>query len=356
VFPGMIFKGISLRGPRRTFTVVTCGSSGQGRFEESTIVSIVGRDSAPSQSFRPSGVQHRLEVTNIAGIDQALKKLNGFLRDFDREFEYTECKRSCAALLHGGNGTGKTFILNKIAKTGWGKVYKIGRGAKEATIRTAFKDAKVSQPSIILIDDIERIVAKEDSVSQDITDALGEELDSLIEDHPANSLPRVLVVAATREPSSIPMSLKKRGRFKTDIALPVPDAADRKSILKSMAPRLNPDVMNEVLDRLGDRTHAYTAEDLASLLDTAYGIAEEKVYKLKDDGDTKYYLTEEDIETALAVVRPTAMHDITLKPPSVRWNQIGGQDSVKKALRRAVEIPLLVSICRFLLQNFTDRR
>ena len=37
------------------------------------------------------------------------------------------------------------------------------------------------------------------------------------------------------------------------------------------------------------------------------------------------------------------MHDITLKPPSVRWDEIGGQDSVKNALRRAVETPLLVS-------------
>ena len=346
----MTFKGISLRGPKRTFTVVSCGSSGQGRFDDMSSVTIIGRDSDPAQSFKPNGVPHRLEIDNIVGIDQALKKLNEFLRIFDREFEYTEPKRSCATLLHGGNGTGKTFILNKIAKTGWGKVYKIGRGAKEATIRTVFKDAKLSQPSIILMDDIDRIVSKDDSVSQDITDALGEELDNLIENHPANSLPRVLVIAATREPSSIPMPLKKRGRFKTDIALPVPDAAARKTILKSFAPRLHPDVKDEVLDKLGDRTHAYTAEDLASLLDAAYEIAEGKVNKLNDDdADAKRYLTEEDIESALAVVRPTAMHDITLKPPSVRWNQIGGQDSVKKALRRAVEIPLLVSICFFLL-------
>jgi AAA family ATPase len=339
----MTFKNVSLRGPKRTFTVVSVnGGSGQGRYYEKSSVTIVDRGlaSEPQQN----GISRRLEIANIAGIDQALNKLNGFLNTFDRKFKFTKAKRSCAVLLHGGRGTGKTFILDKIAETGWGKVHNIDHTAKASTIRTVFKDAKLSQPSVIILDDFEEFVSKDDSLSRDITKVLGQELDYLVEDHPSNSLPRILVVAATRDPSSVPMSLKKIRRFETEIALPVPDATARKTILKFFDPPLRPEVKDEILDKFGDRTHAYTAEDLEKLLNAAYEVAESRMGEVETESDVKYYLEPEDIEAALSIVRPTAMHDITLKPPSVRWNQIGGQDSVKKALRRAVEIPLLASV------------
>jgi AAA family ATPase len=341
----MTFKNVSLRGPKRTFTVdlVNDRPTGLGRFDEASSVKIASRVDIHTQA-EPRGPLSRLEVVDIAGIDQALKKLNRFLRNFDRQFKYTWAQRSCAVLLHGGHGTGKSFIMNKIACTGWGKVHKIESDAKPAAIRTLFKDAKLSQPSIIIIDEFDSLVSKDDAASHNISKTLGEELDSLIERHSANSLPRVLVVAAVLDASSVPLSLKKRGRFRTDISLPVPDAAARKAILKSLAPPIHPDSGDEILEKLGDRTHAYTAEDLVSLLDAACEIAEEKAEGGgKEALEENHYLAQEDIEQAMLLIRPTAMHDITLQPPSVRWDEIGGQDSVKKALRRAVETPLLVS-------------
>ncbi len=108
---------------------------------------------------------------------------------------------------------------------------------------------------------------------------------------------------------------------------------------------IDPNSRDELLDKLGDRTHAYTAEDLVSLLDTACEIAEEKLDAVTSaTNEDTHCLKPEDIDQALLLVRPTAMHDITLQPPSVRWEDIGGQDSVKNALRRAVETPLLVGV------------
>ena len=351
VFSGMTFKGISLRGPKRNFTIISVnGTAGQGRFAEQSIVTIVGQHSDPAELSQMNGISHRLEVTNIAGIDNALSKLNGFLSNFNREFKFTKAKRSCAILIHGGRGTGKTLILDKIAASGWGKVHKIDSDAKVATIRTTFKDATLSQPSIILIDEFEDLVSKDDSTSRDNARALAMELDCLMKDHSPKSLPQVLVVAAAREPSNIPNSLRKIYRFETEVALPVPDTAARKSILKSLAPSLHPEVKDDVIEKIGDRTHAYTAEDLEKLLNAAYELAERRLERVETALDSDYYLEQEDLEGASAMVRPTAMHDVTLKPPSVRWNQIGGQDNVKKALRRAVEIPLLVSIYLFVIR------
>jgi AAA family ATPase len=342
----MAFKNLSLRGPKRTFTVdfVNGKPTRLGRYDESSSVTI----SSPVDnitSVQTNGPVHRLEVVDIAGIDQSLKKLNRFLSNFDRQFKFTWAQRSCAVLLHGGHGTGKTFLLNKIIGTGWGKVIRIESDVKPATIRTTFKDARLSQPSIIVIDELELIVSKDDTASQNITRALGEELDSLSQGNAGNSLPRVLVIAATLDAGSIPLSLRKRGRFRTDVPLPIPDAAARKAILKSLAPPVDPCSRDEILEKLGDRTHAYTAEDLVSLLDTACEIAEEKVEAVDfASGEEDYFLKQDNLDQALLLVRPTAMHDITLQPPSVRWEDIGGQDSVKNALRRAVETPLLVSI------------
>jgi AAA family ATPase len=342
----MTFRNLTLRGPKRTFTVdfVNGKPTSLGRYDESSSV-IISSPIVNMPSAQTNGAVPRLEVVDIAGIDQALKKLNRFLSNFDRQFKFPWAQRSCAVLLHGGHGTGKTFILNKIIGTGWGKVFRIESDVKPAAMRTIFKDARLSQPSIIVADEIESIVSKDDTTSQSIAKVLGEELDNLSRGITGSSLPRVLVVAATLDAGSIPLSLRKRGRFRTDVPLPVPDAAARKAILKSLAPPVRPSSRDEMLDKLGDRTHAYTAEDLVSLLDTACEIAEEK-FEATDSvliGE-EYFLTQDDLDQALLLVRPTAMHDITLQPPSVRWEDIGGQDSVKSALRRAVETPLLVSV------------
>jgi AAA family ATPase len=226
--------------------------------------------------------------------------------------------------------------LDRVIRTGWAKnIIRIEDDARPATIRTAFKKANLDQPSIIVIDELESIVSKDDTLSKSIAKTLGEELDNLTPSPGAKSLPRVLVIAATLDPSSIPMSLKRRGRFQTEIQLP---------ILNYLEPQIHPDVRDEMVTKLGDRTHAYTAEDLATLLDAAYDLAEERVPVDEMIASEKnYFLSQEDIEEALLLVRPTAMHDITLQPPRVRWDDIGGQDSLKKALQRAVETPLLVS-------------
>ncbi|CZT04628.1 hypothetical protein WAI453_007764 [Rhynchosporium graminicola] len=343
IFPGMMFKSISPMGVKRDFIIdfVNGKPAGMGKYDPETSVKLSSRIEVPYQVEvdRPLA---RLEVVDIAGIDQALKKLNRFLSNFDRQFKFTWAQRSCAVLLHGGHGTGKTYLLNKIINTGWSKnVLRLESDAKLSNIRSTFRDAKLSQPSIIVIDDLESLVSKEDVTSSNMAKAIGEELDVLAQSHSGSSLPRVLVIATSLTSSNIPMSLKKRGRFRTEIPLPIPDVFSRKAILQSLKPPLDPSTSETTLNKLGDRTHAYTAEDLVALLDAACEIAEDKVEMIESENPDAFYLSQEDIEEALLLVRPTAMHDITLQPPSVRWDEIGGQDSVKNALRRAVETPLL---------------
>ncbi|KAI9050482.1 hypothetical protein LZ554_005645 [Drepanopeziza brunnea f. sp. 'monogermtubi'] len=346
IYPGMEFTGIApfAWAKKRSFVVdfVNGKPTGLGKCGSSSSVQISTpqeNDPEPQVTFQSAP----LEVLDIAGIDQALGRLNSFFANFNKKkFVFPQDQRSCAVLLHGGPGTGKTFLLSKITSTGWAKsVLRLEGNAKVSNIRSTFRDAKLSQPSIIVLDDIESLVGKEDDRYSDIAHALGEELDVLSRAHSGDSLPQVVVVATASDPNRVPRSLKKRGRFVTEIALPVPDVPARKAILRALDPQFLPAIRDENIDRLGDRTHAYTAEDLVNLLDAARHFAEKRVDADPTQSEDGHYLLQRDIEEALLLVRPTAMHDITLQPPSVRWDEIGGQDSIKKALRRAVETPLL---------------
>jgi AAA family ATPase len=297
-------------------------------------------DEASPQPETLEGPPPSLQVPNIAGIEQALAKLNEFLEDF--EFNQTEPswgKRSCGVILHGAHGMGKSLILKKIAKTGWGKVFHVDVYTKPSNLRDIFKDAIQSPCSIILIHELDMIVPN-------IGRPFCEEMDRIANaDTPSNEAsPNIVIIAEAFKLSEIPSSLRKRGRLNTDILIPVPDADARRRILRSLAPPQSSDSLFTLLDKLGDRTHAYTGEDLALLLDKTCEIARRRLRGSKNDELNKEnnHLTKEDIDEALLAVRPSAMHDITLQPPKVRWNEIGGQHAIKKALRRAVETPLKV--------------
>lgn len=330
----MIFE-INLKGPKRTFVVESFMINGSvslesmARFEASSTAKITEKESVS----QPEGPRPPLQVANIEGIDRALVQLNRFLAKFDRA---PWARNSCGVLLHGAQGTGKTMLLDQVCQTGWGKVFRIDAQSKPSGLRELFKNARQNEPSIIAIDNIEAVMSKENAKSHELEMILGEEMDNLIMNHPVggSNPPRVVIVATSTTLSELPTSLRKPGRFTREIMLPVPDIDARKKILKSLVPEATTAEV-ALLERLGERTYAYTPQDLVLLLREAYDIAGERT---QDKG-----LTQEDFDEALLYVRPTAMHDVTLQPPKVRWGEIGGQEHVKRALRRALEAPLRVS-------------
>jgi len=280
----------------------------------------------------------QLMVADLPGLDQAVGRVNDFLSRFNTEFTNPRARKSCALLLSGFHGTGKTTIIENIVESGWGKVYRVRKDSKVSDVRDVFTNAKLNRPSIVVLDELDAFVSKENAMAHRITGLLEEELDSLA-NSPPKFMTQVLVVAATLDAGQIPASLRLRSRFRTEILLPIPDKSARKAILKSMDLPIHPELKESVLDRVGDRTHAYTAGDLDDLLEQAYFISEKSFMDVKSNNQ---YLKEEHIEEAMLIVRPTAMQDVTLKPPAVKWADIGGVPDIKKALQQAVSAPLEV--------------
>lgn len=94
------------------------------------------------------------------------------------------------------------------------------------------------------------------------------------------------------------------------------------------------------LDRISDKTHGYVGADLSSLVREAGSIAIHRWISAGPDKSTSPSMTAHDLELALPTIRPSAMREVFVETPKVRWSDIGGQADVKQKLRECVEWPL----------------
>ncbi|KAL2874467.1 AAA+-type ATPase [Colletotrichum sp. CLE4] len=312
------------------------------RYVVSTIPTIIsGEDEEPVEEVRDVT---KLVVPNIPGLHAEEKKLRSFLRGFNAKFVYKGQQKSCGIVIHGGRGTGKSYILNRIASTGWGRVFRIEENDKSSTVEEVFKQARTMQPSIILIDGLQALIGKDRANSTAITQRLGQQLDQLAEDALKNgTLPKVVVIATCLDyMTDVPPELQKRTRFERNIPLSIPNAEGRLEILKSFEIPILPEVKDVMLAKLSQQTHAFNASDLDRLIENAMIISAERL----DPDEAGYdeealgppYLSREDLEHALRSTRPTAMHDVNLKPPTIHWQDVGGQESLKNALRNMITL------------------
>ncbi|GKT48586.1 ATPase family gene 2 protein [Colletotrichum spaethianum] len=344
VFPGMKFECVA-PGAKQIFRITTVDgqTDNVARYAVTTVPSIVSSEEEKPVQEVVRDVT-RLVVSDIPGLHAEEKKLRSFLRGFNTNFVYKGQQKSCGIVIHGGRGTGKSYILNRIAATGWGRVFRIEENDKSSTVEEVFKQARTMQPSIILIDGLQALIGKDRANSTAIIQRLGQQLDQLAEDALNNgTLPKVVVVATCLDyMTDVPPELQKRTRFERNIPLSIPNAEGRLEILKSLDIPIQPEVKDVMLAKLSQQTHAFNASDLDRLIENAMIISAERL----DPDETGYdeealgtpYLSREDLEQALRSTRPTAMHDVNLKPPTIHWQDVGGQESLKNALRNMITL------------------
>ena len=317
-----------------------------------------------SQSEALLASEHRsLEISNdgIAGLDAQLLKINRRLSacgNFHNKFRFRASypSRQGGIIIHGPSGTGKTLILNHVVKSGWESAFhleiiKKGRGESDSVVRQAFAEARRRQPSVIVIDGIENICGKSQPQASfptiNMTTILCTEMDSLGD-------ARVLVIATARSLSDIDDDLRIPGRFKFEVETTVPDSKSRIEILKIIS-GLSKDAEFPELHSIGERTHGYVGADLLTLFLCAMDKAEDRVLGVEssnatdktngiNEAEPEITVTEADLNAALLEVRPTAMREVFLETPKVRWGDIGGQHEVKNSLQKAIEWPFKVHL------------
>jgi AAA family ATPase len=356
IFPDMLLQGVATDKLRRNFKVLSVNSqrSNLARYKPlGTVVRIAGSDEHAEAATFSEQFGGELVIKDVPGLVSQVKKLNAFLKRFSRSFGMPGERKSCGIVIHGGHNTGKTFILQRLADTRWGKVHWIRSSDKLASIRETFKQATSQQPSMVLIDSLDELIVKDRANRDAVIETICDELDALSATALAqNALPRTVVVATCLDyMTDVPEKLQKSTRLYKNIALPVPRMEERLDILKFLNPPIRPEEKEATLLSIAQNTHAYNGGDLEQLVTNAKDLWGEKFDESGVDPESlkeQQFLTREDMEQALRVTRPTAMHDVNLKPPTVHWQDVGGQESLKKVLTRMIKNTKVMPILLFL--------
>ncbi|KAJ3551999.1 hypothetical protein NPX13_g11223 [Xylaria arbuscula] len=333
ILPGTPFEDVSLRGSQRSFVVESVNGSVKGvvKYDPVTTVVEISNDEA-------TGDVGKLRIEPLPNMGRQVEQLNDFFDEYNIELENNAIPPfTCGIVIDGTYGTGKTMLLDHIAATRWGRVVRITDDNKPSSIQTIFETAIEQRgATIILIDDILTLIGKNNTNRPGYIKAIKTGLDQLAKKAQTdNQRPNVLVVATCLDYlEDIPYDLQRPSRFWQHISLPTPDAPGRAEILRSMKPPFPSEHFDKYISDLVERTHAYTGGDLRNLLAKAMQARRKRVASQLDKP-----LEWEDVSKIFSEVRPSAMRDINLKPPTIHWSDIGGYEDVKSALQDVLRTP-----------------
>jgi len=338
-------------GGRITFNVIQTSPANAEAviINQKTIIERTGR----GQGLK--GVP-RVTYEDIGGLKDEIQKIREMVELPLRHpelFERLGIEPPKGVLLYGPPGTGKTLLAKAVAnETNATFIHISGPeimskfyGESEARLREKFQEAKEKAPSIIFIDEIDAIAPKRDEVTGEVERRVVSQLLTLMDGLETRG--KVIVIGATNRPNAIDPALRRPGRFDREIELKVPDKQGRLEILQ-IHTRNMPLAEDVDLEKIASQTHGFVGADLEYLAKEAAMKALKRVLpkiNLEDERIPAEVLNEirvtmQDFLDALKEITPSAMREVYLETPDVKWTDIGGLEEVKTELREAVEWPL----------------
>jgi transitional endoplasmic reticulum ATPase len=259
-------------------------------------------------------------------------------------------------LLHGPPGCGKTLIARAIAHETEANVFAVSGpeiihkfyGESEAHLRKIFEEAGRKGPSIVFLDEIDAIAPQREKVVGDVEKRVVAQLLALMDGLTRRQ--NVVVIAATNIPNALDPALRRPGRFDREITIPIPDRNGRLEILEIHS-RGMPLAEDVNMPRLAEITHGFVGADLEALCREAAMICLRRIMPNIDfamnhipyEQLTELEVHMDDFLAALREVEPSAIREVFVEIPDVRWQDVGGLEAVKQRLIEAVEWPLKYS-------------
>ena len=307
----------------------------------------------------------RIAYEDIGGLDEQILKVRELV---ELPMRHPELFRKLGivppkgVLLFGPPGTGKTLLAKAVANETNAHFISVNApeimskfvGEAEERIRQIFKDAEENAPSIIFIDELDAIAPKRDEVIGEVERRVVAQILALMDGLEARG--DVIVIAATNRINSIDEALRRPGRFDREIEFSVPDKRARKEILQIHTrgmPLTKVDKENKKnngvdLDYLASITHGFVGADLEALTkESAMKALRRYLPKINLEEETipaevleSLEVNKNDFSNGLKDVQPSALRELTIEIPNIRWKDIGGLEEVKDELKQAVEWPL----------------
>jgi transitional endoplasmic reticulum ATPase len=258
-------------------------------------------------------------------------------------------------LLFGPPGTGKTLLAKAVANEANAYFIAINGpeimskyyGESEAKLREIFDEAKKNAPAIVFIDEIDAIAPKREEVTGEVEKRVVAQLLTLMDGLQERG--QIVVIGATNRPDAVDPALRRPGRFDREIWISPPDFKGRLEILQIHTRNmpLSPDVD---LRKLAEMTHGYTGADIAALAKEAAiralrraiqgGVVDLNQPTIPAESLEQIKVSMQDFTDAMKEIVPSALREIHIEVPKVRWKDVGGLVEVKQELREAVEWPL----------------
>ncbi len=298
----------------------------------------------------------RISYEDVGGMRPVIQKVREMIELPLRHpelFERLGVEAPKGVLLHGPPGTGKTLLARAVASETNANFYTIGGpeimskyyGESEERLRDVFKQAQENAPSIIFIDEIDSIAPKREEVTGEVEKRVVSQLLSLMDG--LQSRGKVVVIGATNRVNALDPALRRPGRFDREIEIGVPDREGRLEVMQ-IHTRGMPLAEDVDLKRLADITHGFVGADLEALAKEAAIRALRRILpEVNMEAESvpvailnKIKVTNADFLDALKEVEPSAMREVLVEVPDLKWDDIGGLEDVKEELREAVEWPL----------------
>ncbi len=298
----------------------------------------------------------RVTYEDIGGLGSEIKKVREMIElpmKHPELFERLGVEAPKGVLLYGPPGTGKTLLARALASEtnahfetlSGPEIMSKYYGESEEKLRQLFKTAEEQAPSIVLIDEIDSIAPKREEVTGEVERRVVAQLLALMDGMEARG--KVVVIGATNRPDSLDPALRRPGRFDREIEIGVPNKESRLEVLliHTRGMPLAKDVNQQ---KLADVTHGFVGADLAALareagmrslrrvlpeLDLEAGVIPAELLN-------KIEVNNDDFLEALREMEPSAMREVMVESPDVKWDDIGGLSQVKQELVESVEWPL----------------
>ncbi|GAA4912275.1 hypothetical protein GCM10023223_33900 [Stackebrandtia albiflava] len=254
--------------------------------------------------------ESRVTLADVAGMAEAKKRLEAaFLAPIRnpklRRF-FGKSLRG-GLLMYGPPGCGKTFLAKAVAgelgaafiPVTLNEILERWLGDSERNLHALFEAARLQAPCVLFFDELDAIGGKRDQLRssgmRNVVNQLLTEMDGVGSDNEG-----VYLLAATNHPWDVDVALRRPGRFDRTVLVSPPDTEAREQILRATL-RDRPIAGIEVA-RLAKRTEGLSGADLTHLCELA---TEAALMDSIASGEPRM-ITQDDMETALGDVRPSA--------------------------------------------------